>query len=197
MTKLDAVNEIISVLGEDPVTTLPGLDDGTTEGLAEIFLARSTTNILETGWNVNRVKRTLTAANPIVLTDVLAIQKNPNSPPGRLTIRNGNLFDLDNETEEFTVDVVLDLIVALPFIELASSLARYIVRDAALKLLRQKRPTSVSIQTIAQELFEARADWVKIDRKEANLNTFATFHIQEAKGNRRRFDATLSRNSHR
>lgn len=196
MTELDAVNEMIEALGEDPVLVLPG-PSGSVEALAQTFLLRQTKRILMKGWNLNRVKRTLTAADPIVLSGVLGIRIIPESPLDiRLALKNGNLFNLDDETEAFTVDVTLDLILEVPFTELPESLAEYVIKDAALKLLRQKRPSSVSIPTIFQELIEARADWVRIDKLEANHNMFATFHIQEAKGQRRRYDSTFFRNRH-
>jgi len=133
MTKLDAVNDILSVIGEPPVDELPsGIPDA---DLAEDFLDRIERNTQARGWWFNREDEV--ALEPdvdghvLVPSDVLKWE--PYEPGTRYYVRAGRLYDPDTKTDVFTEAVKVNVIYRISWDDLPIVFQAYVVAAASRK----------------------------------------------------------------
>ncbi len=132
-TELDAVNVILTNMGEAPINSLDGdlpLDALKAQGvLVEISRA-----IQSRGWFWNREIQTLALdlSNKIPLpSNTLEVKSTSRSP--FLTNRSGYLYriEVDNNGDEFTEDQQVELTLFLPHEDLPPTAKRYITLKAA------------------------------------------------------------------
>lgn len=162
MTKLTAVNLMLKAMGNPPATAL---NTGGTSDVAEAetFLDDENRRIQAMGWYQNTlIDQTFTeSGGAIALTDVLAIVRNPAKggtlPLINYTIRNGSLYNLDDNTATFTDDVVLSVVKLLTFTDLTEQLATYIATSAAQQFARYKKRGQFDEAILSQRLNETRA----------------------------------------
>jgi hypothetical protein len=128
-TELDAINTLLSVIGEAPVNTVEntGL---TTADMARATLHEVSRSIQSEGWHFN------TETGVVLTPDVTQfIQLPPNTlrllprddfTTYDVTIRGTKLYDRKNRTSVFTASVTVDYIAFLGFEDLPES-ARYYI----------------------------------------------------------------------
>lgn len=131
-TQLDAVNTMLSAIGEAPVNSL-------SSGLVEAEIAETVLNTVDRevqsmGWHFNtEVKKTFapsTANNILLGADILRADAHlePNSPD--LVQRGNKMYDRKNHTFTITANVNLDVVVQLDFDDLPEVCKRYITLRA-------------------------------------------------------------------
>lgn len=157
LSKIDAVNIILDVIGEDPVNSLTsGLPDAEK---AERFLDRVSKVVQSQGWHCNTDSDWPLTPNSenkiIVASDVLSIdasgpdkwrnvvvREDPNEAGIRL------LYDVDNQTYTFTKAIKADVTWLLDWTSLTPALQYYIAYRAA-KEFQESEMGSVALDSFA------------------------------------------------
>jgi hypothetical protein len=183
---LDAVNEILASIGEPPAEAL---DTGGTSEIAEAedYLNRESRLIQAEGWYVNSLWEKVYEPDGddlIALPNVLKLTAAGTDHWRRLSNRNGQLYDLDEKTNEFAADVTLDVVVLLAFADLPQHLRNYIVKSASLKFQRYKKRGQIDEAILQQELSLARVRAIQEDTDGREVNVLSTDAIVRLKGNR-------------
>jgi len=139
LTKLEAVNMVLDAIGESPVSSLTsGLPDAEA---AEAKLDEVRVEILSRGWHQN-IEKDVTlkrdANNEILLSNIyLRVDSTGGDKDVNVVQRYSNgkrkLFNLSKRQYTFDKDLVVDLIIDIPFDELTVELQNYIAARAARK----------------------------------------------------------------
>jgi len=183
MTKLEAVNEMLAAIGEPPVASLPDSDDGSEEYEAKVLLESTCEKILAEGWFCNTVEEKAyqpDANNKIDLSSedpgILSITPAGKSIYMKLVLRNGYVYDIENDTDEFDEDEIeLDVVQNLDFEVLPPLLAYYITKAAAVKFQRNKKRGLVDDNILQQEMYQARIAARQEDTDLRRANVFDTY----------------------
>jgi hypothetical protein len=192
-TKLQAVNQILDSIGEDPVNSLSsGLDDAE---LAERFLDDASRRIQLRGWHVNtrnHIELTLNTDDQFALPDN-TLKVDTTNPRGRrftstpkpsafvnaVMRRSGDdtkwlMYDLDNDTEVWTnsgvTTLTVDLVQLLDFANLTPALQMFIFTDAARRFQRSVMGSGALHQFTEQDVLDASVDAVNEDMENEDLN---------------------------
>lgn len=130
MTELEAVNVLLTTIGETPVNTLTG------NLVTDVTVARQVLNevsreVQSEGWHFNTeqgVKLTPNSSKEIVVPpDVSRIDAKYTD----VTIRGGKLFNLTERTFKFDNQLEVDIVYYQDFVELPDQAKRYITVRAA------------------------------------------------------------------
>ena len=137
-TELEAVNVILSTIGESPLNSLSGSlpVDGT---MAKNVLSEISREVQSSGWHFNtHYKSTLTRDtnnNIPVATNVVRVELDPNLESKGdydLVQRDGKLFNLAKNTDVFDKDFEnVTQVLLLPFNEIPEQAKRYITIRSA------------------------------------------------------------------
>ena len=137
-TELEAVNVILSTIGESPLNSLSGSlpVDGT---MAKNVLSEISREVQSSGWHFNtHYKSTLTRDtnnNIPVATNVVRVELDPNLESKGdydLVQRDGKLFNLAKNTDVFDKDFKdVTQVLLLPFNEIPEQAKRYITIRSA------------------------------------------------------------------
>lgn len=127
-TKLEAVNIMLSTIGESPVNSLSsGLVDAE---MAETILNSVSRAVQSEGWNFNREQNLLVAPTlegEIVVPNNTLRADATNIPDSLDLVQRGKrMYDKQNHTFIINKDVKLDLVVELEFEDLPEVARRYI-----------------------------------------------------------------------
>lgn len=139
LTKLEAVNMVLDAIGESPVSSLTsGLPDAEA---AEAKLDEVRVEILSRGWHQN-IEKDVTLkrdANQEILLSNIYLRVDSTGGDRSINVvqrySNGKrkLFDVSKRSFVFSKDLVVDLIIDIPFEELTVELQNYIASRAARK----------------------------------------------------------------
>ena len=130
MTELEAVNVLLTTIGETPVNTLTGnlVTDVT---VAQQVLNEVSREVQSEGWHFNTeqgVKLSPNSSKEIVVPpDVSRIDAKYTD----VTIRGGKLFNLTERTFKFDNQLEVDIVYYQDFVELPDQAKRYITVRAA------------------------------------------------------------------
>jgi len=132
-TKLEAINIMLSTIGETPVNSLSsGLVDAE---LAETILENISKSVQAEGWNFNREDKfsvSPTVAGEIVVPlNTLRADASLVTNSKDLVQRGSKMYDKKNHTYNIGESVKLDLIIELDFTELPEVARRYIAIKSA------------------------------------------------------------------
>ena len=134
-TELQAINIMLSFIGEAPVSAITG-NIGTDVAVAKNILDETSMSVQSQGWYFNRefdVTQTRDTNNKVPL-DSNCVQAEASRPYQYLyqyTIRNGFLYDLKNHTDVFDKDPMIDKVLIQQFEHLPEYARRYIVIKAS------------------------------------------------------------------
>jgi hypothetical protein len=149
-TELQAVNAILSAVGEPPVTGL-GTTDSTN---VEQVLQESYIVIQEVGWSWNTRAHIFTssasgASFQYIVPDSIIRLDLDETDERNLTIRNNYIYDLENNTNLFTTSgsKTIDVVELLAWVDLPQSARTAIVRRASRMYLQRYLPDSALLQT--------------------------------------------------
>ena len=171
-SKLDAVNQILSGIGESPVSSLDsGLPDAE---FAERFLEETSLDIQESGWQCNTDTNLLLSPNvsgfiPLP-ADTLRVDSSGPDAYRDLVERDAKLYDRDNKTFIFTRPVTVDIIQQLGFESLPFRLRKYIAAKAA-RVYQERTEGSVSLDSfLRKEEEDCKAKWLDTEADGDDLN---------------------------
>lgn len=130
---LGAVNLMLAAAGEQKVNTL--VDDGVNDtDFAQQILNEVIIETVADGWDFNIVKKTLSpdTSNKITVSkNYLRVDASGDDYGRRLAVRDGFLYDLDDDTDQFATDVEVKVTQNIDFEDFPSPLRFYIARAAA------------------------------------------------------------------
>tara|TARA_Y100000004_G_scaffold87124_1_gene97625 strand:+ start:142 stop:747 length:606 start_codon:yes stop_codon:yes gene_type:complete len=134
-TELQAVNIMLSTIGEAPVNTI----EGTTNvdvSIAKAILNETSMSIQTEGWNFNTVYNKAVSKdidNKVPLpSNCVQADANKDDRHLNVIIRGGYLYDVDNDTDVFSATVpLLDLVLVQQFEDLPEYARRYITMKSA------------------------------------------------------------------
>ena len=165
--KLDAVNDMLSAIGESEVNSLEtrAVDART----ALRVLDRTTKRVLQRGWSYNtehRVELAVTASGEVHLpanilkVDYLAVK----TGQVKVIVQRGlRLYDRTNKTYRIDVPVYVDMVLELKFEELPETTRTYITARAT-RIFQAGYVGSAQVHEHIKE--EERAAWVELLRAE-------------------------------
>lgn len=179
-TKLRAVNQILSFIGEAPVNSL---EDSTGVGdvsLAERVLDEITLEVLSNGWHFNTnfdVEYTPDSEKKInVAESVLRID----TDPGRygdmdITLRGRKLYNRKGNTYEFDDPIKTTVVIELPWDDLPETARRYVTLRAA-RVNQDRALGAPDLQKVGmQEEFAALAALREYDAGSADYSVFDAY----------------------
>ena len=151
LTELEAVNEILASIGEAPVDTLEEPENVDVMN-ARRMLALVSKSVQARGWAWNTISEYVMKpdrfTHQIQFNDSL-LRFIPNDFYGRK--RNGVLYNLTDNTDTFTADVIGEATLLVPFDEVPEPFRHYITIRAARMFSVRYQGDSETIQELMQE----------------------------------------------
>ena len=173
-TKLEAINYMLSAVGEAPITNLN--DDLAESEIAQELLTATSREIQSKGWSWNtQIKREiLPAANsevilPINTLRVDAVSKydGRTDKSKRYTNRGGKLYDVLQRTNKFDDKVYLDIVEGLDWDDLTEAARRYILLDATSRYMLNVLGADTDLQQIQMQ---AQRAWITLEQEEDEVS---------------------------
>jgi len=130
MTELEAVNVLLTTIGEAPVNTLTG-NQVTDVAIAKQVLNEVSREVQSQGWHFNTEINVKLTPDPIYRVNVPPDTARIDSTDYNVTVRSNKLFDLDRRTYEFTTAILVDVVFYLDFAALPDTAKKYITTRAA------------------------------------------------------------------
>lgn len=133
LSKLRAVNIALENIGESPVSTLVGASGDAFVATAQSILEETSREVCAETWNFNKeVEYTLTpdVSGYITIADNM-ISVDGTYPTDYYTVRQGKLYDIDNQTFVFTDSVKADITWEFDFDDLPQHVRQYVAVRAA------------------------------------------------------------------
>ena len=174
-TELQAVNIMLSTIGEAPVNSITGtttVDVST----AKNILDETSMSIQSLGWNFNthtNYKSLSLDSNNKVPLPVNCVKADANQSYRHLnyTIRDGFLYDMEKHTDVFTsAPSSVDLVLVQQFEHLPEYARRYITVKAARRFAARFIGDSQLTQLTAQDENEALMAFHQADSQESDIN---------------------------
>ncbi|WP_421276151.1 hypothetical protein [Aeromonas veronii] len=177
-TELEAVNEILSSIGESPVNSLEsGLDDA---NMALQVLRSVSRAVQSMGWYFNREFGFKLSADDKGVVYVPENTLRLDSNRTDFMLRAGKIYDANNHTYTLNRGVCVDLVLGLDFEELPEVARCYIT----LKSARVFQQRTVGSQSLAPALVaDEQAAWMALKSDEinaANNNLFDNPYLRKA-----------------
>jgi hypothetical protein len=160
-TKLDAVNSLLTAVGEYPVSNL--VDDIAEAQIAIQVLDEVSREVQSRGWSWNtRRKNTLTPNNdsnvviPANVTRVNAVDVNGwEDRTKRYTIRNNKLYDMIEFSDIFETPVYADMVYLWDFENLPEEARRFITLDAQQRYMNRVAGADADMAQVQQQATRA------------------------------------------
>lgn len=175
LTKLDAVNEMLEAIMEDPVESLSSGQIDAEK--AERWLGRVSRDVQSVGWKCNTYENLLLTRNvnnEIVLpTNTIRVTPTGTDEGLNVVKKGSRLYDLDNNTFTFDVDIYVDLVLEEDFEDLPYDL-QYVILCKAGRLFQEGAIASVSLDGFTKDKEnEAWAKWLDaaFDSDQTNILT--------------------------
>ena len=171
--KIDAVNRILSNIGQSPVTVL---DSGNPlVEMAELVLDEISSAVQSEGWIFNTEYSypfTPNADKNIVIPeDVLSLDSSPTSP-SFVIIRKGKLYDKNLHSYIFEGVQYLDVLWLFDFIECPEAFREYITIRAANVFAGRSVGSAEAVSFGQREEVIARATALEYDSQQGDYNIF-------------------------
>ena len=186
---LDAVNEMLEILGEGPVTAL---DTGATSlaGRAEDTLDRENKRIQSLGWAQNTLQeQTYTPDGSSEIdfgSSILRIKpvKETAFWSGRVVIRGTKLHDLEDDVTTFDQDMTFDVVEQITLDEMTEYLRAYIIASAAVAFQRRTKRGDKDDAYARDNMIRAKTQAHREDQQLRNLNQLNTPDARRVTGDR-------------
>lgn len=170
MSKVEAVNIILSAIGGAPVDTLDDSDDVDVDNILRL-IDRVSRDIQLKGWDFNTCSLVLTPdalSHKIMWND--SILKFTSSDGHTYAKRGAYLFDMTDGTFVFDNSITLQVIMAVDFEDLPQTFANYVTAKAALEFQTRYMGDGDVSQDLVRELQETEQELVTYDLSMGNYN---------------------------
>ena len=179
LTELDAVNQMLSAIGSDPVTTL---DDSTDVDVinAQRLLSDVSRHVQRQGWDFNKTTKTYMpdVNNHRIMwgTNILSFK----SEDDNVYVKRGNyVYDMTNDTYEFPKEIQATVIYGLDFEDLPDCFKEYITAKAAIDFQSRYFGDSSVSQDLQYALQIAYQDIVQYDMDMQDVNILNLSGVSE------------------
>ena len=175
-TKLDAVNQMLSSIGEAPAVSLT--TDNPEIAIAESTLDEISRSIQAEGWNFNTEYEypfTPDGNGQITIpTNILSITDNKIKSLGQYltTVREGKLYDKIAHSYTFTTTVYCDVVWVYDFDDLPQPFKEYITTRASRVFASRVVGSEEQVKLIAQDEALLRSNCITYDTSTAEPNVF-------------------------
>jgi hypothetical protein len=172
-SELQAVNIMLSVIGEAPINTLEG--DATVDvSIAKNLLNESSMSVQSMGWNFNShynfvVTIDDTSKIPLPVNCVQA-DASADNRSRNYVIRDGFLYDMDNHTDIFTTAPTIDVVLVQQFEHLPEYARRYITAKASRRFAARVVGDTELASLIGKDEQEAYIAFQQADSRSADVN---------------------------
>lgn len=173
-TELQAINTMLSFIGESPVSSITG-NIGTDVAVAKNILDETSMSVQSQGWFFNRelnVSTTRDTSNKVPL-EANCVQVEASAPYQyfyQYTIRKQYLYDLKNKTDVFTYNPVVDKVLVQQFAHLPEYARRYIVVKASRRFAARYVGASELIKLAQLDEQEAHMAFEQADSRAMDAN---------------------------
>lgn len=178
-TRLEAVNHMLSTIGEAPVNTLIG-DVNADVAIALDILSQTTKDVLATGWHFNTehdYPLSRNGDNEIVLpAGIIKVDMSPTASNAlNLVVRGTRLYNLDDHTYKFTDDIRATVVLLMDF-ESIPQLARSYILLRAARVFQGKMMASTELarEATTSEIM-ALADLKRWDDEQSDRTIFDNY----------------------
>lgn len=196
MTKLDAVNYILTGNGQRPVTVL---DTGGTSYVAEAERLLDTVELeIQTrGWHYNTLRKvslTPDASDHILIpAGVITIDTDYTDKWRDITQQGDHLYDLDNNTDEFTDPVYVTYVQRLEFSCIPEPFKQWIASEAAQRMAESYHPEHYARLRVRQvDTANKKAAAIRFNGDKSNSNVLNTVDADRFRGRVRRTGGSSS-----
>lgn len=171
MTRLDAVNIIISNIGQAPVTRID--TENPMVQMAVNVLAEVSETVQGEGWVFNTERNypfPLDDRGEVRLPENILTLDNPEYSAGDLVIRNGKLYDKRGHTYTFKNDLELDVVWLFDFEDLPMAARNYIVTRAANLFAGRAVGSAEQVKFGEREEAASRAALIEYETQQGDYN---------------------------
>ena len=165
LTKLDAVNIALSSMGEPQVNSLDGV--AVDAQMAASLIDETSMTVQSMGWHWNREIHALapdTNGEVVLPANTARVDTIDGSLPVDVVQRGLRLFDVGNNTYQFTEPLTVEIFVILEFEELPLPAKQYITIRAA-RILQQRLLGSEALYRFAQ--VDEQSAWIALQTDNA------------------------------
>jgi hypothetical protein len=174
MTLIDGINRMLRYLGELPIpddVVIDDLPEGHEAVMARKILLETNREEQENRWWFNWFKQTYIPNATGYITiggNVIALEASNNR--SRYLLNGGDLYDVDNQTKNFTSPVELKVLLNIRFEDLPSVFKTYVVLVAAKHLHVYLNGDETTQRELEIKIQEQRNKLDKEDMKFSNYN---------------------------
>jgi hypothetical protein len=173
-TELQAINIMLSVIGEAPVNSITGTTS-VDVSTAKNILDETSMSIQSQGWHFNTHENyknlALDQDNKIPLpSNCVKVDASKNFRYINVTLRNGFLYDLEKHTDVFTIVPEVDIVLVQQFEQLPEYARQYITQKASRRFASRFLGDTEIVKLIANDENEALMAFHQADSQEADVN---------------------------
>lgn len=185
MNKLDAINAILRRIGLTPVAAL---DTGglSVQAQAERYLDDADRACQARGWHFNTrkgVTLTRNASNKIAVpANTYRIDTMDVDGDKDVTVVGGFLFDLSNNTDVWTQDLIVTYVARADFTDLPQTFADYVISEAALLFNRAHKKDKDLDGLLQAEVMRRGSEARREDDDLADVNVLNTQDMNQLRG---------------
>lgn len=170
-TKLEAINTMLSCIGQAPLNTLEGTKSYFTIA-AEKILEDETKRVQLQGWDFNSEDNypLIPDVNNIIkIPDNVLMVKFPTLYKNRYVVRDNKLYDKFNHTYEIENRLEVSIVFGYTFEELPEVVKQYATMAAAYKFVKREMGAEKASQYVQEDLMEAR---IALEQHELELGEY-------------------------
>ena len=187
MTVLEAVNVLLTTIGEAPVNTLTG-NQVTDVTIANQVLTEVSREVQAQGWHFNTEDKVVLSRNEFNFIVVPADVARIDTPDYNTVIRGDKLFNLDTRSYEFTTTVEASIVYYQDFLEIPDVVKKYITTRAA-RIFSDRMLNSETIhRMVSRDEQKALIDLKDFEGDTADFNMMDSYSVSRVmnRGNKRR-----------
>ena len=187
MTVLEAVNVLLTTIGEAPVNTLTG-NQVTDVTIANQVLTEVSREVQAQGWHFNTEDKVVLSRNEFNFIVIPADVARIDTPDYKTVIRGDKLFNLDTRSYEFTTTVEASIVYYQDFLELPDVVKKYITTRAA-RIFSDRMLNSETIhRMVSRDEQKALIDLKDFEGDTADFNMMDSYSVSRVmnRGNKRR-----------
>lgn len=135
-TELDAINTMLSTIGESPINSLDGAAGVVDAVVAQQVLREISIQVQEEGWHFNteenvRLIPDLVNQNITLPANCIQCDSTGKDADRDVTVRGNRLYDKKNKTFTFDNSIEVDMIILLEFNDMPQAARHYVMIRAA------------------------------------------------------------------
>lgn len=180
LTEIDAINQMLSAIGSDPVTTL---EDSTDIDVinARRLLKDASRTVQRQGWDFNKTTRTYSpdkTTKRISWDDTIISLKS--SDDNTYVKRGKYLYDMTNGTYTFDKDIEATVIYGVDFDDLPDCFKNYVTAKAAIDFQARYFGDNTVSQDLQMAMASAYQEIVQYDMDMQDVNMLNLTGVSEA-----------------